>query len=93
MCTWNFQKNNNGWYTYNGKLVIATATTYLAKQGWQVGNGVQLHKYYDEIILNINGVDYPAIVLDSCGACMKKKIIDLFVSESGSSITTQVLVK
>ena len=29
----------------------------------------------------INGVPYDAIVLDSCGACMKKNIIDVFVMD------------
>ena len=28
LCSWDFDINENGWYTYQGKLVIATATTY-----------------------------------------------------------------
>ena len=93
MCSWDFQTNDKGWYTYNGKLVIATATTYLANQGWQVGEGVSLHQYREEVILSINNVDYQAIILDSCGACMKKKIIDLFVQDGASAITTNIIVK
>ena len=74
-------------------MVIATATTYLANQGWEVGEGVALHHYREELTLNINGIDYQAIILDSCGACMKRKIIDLFVVDSNSAITTQIIIK
>ena len=76
----NFEINDKGWYTYQGKLVVATATIYLANQGWQVGNGVHLRKYYNELTLNIDGIDYKAIVLDSCGNCMRTDRVDLYVS-------------
>ena len=76
----NFEINDKGWYTYQGKLVVATATTYLANQGWQVGSGVHLRKYYNELTLNIDGIDYQAIVLDSCGSCMRTDRVDLYVS-------------
>lgn len=85
--------NDKGWYTYKGKLVVATATTYLLKQGWKQVDGIVYHKYYDEIKLTINGTTYDAIVLDSCGACMKKDIIDLYVKDGAHSITTQITVK
>lgn len=93
MCSWNFGVNEHGWYTYNGKLVLATATTYLANQGWYVGEGVVLHKYWEDMTININGVDYQGIILDSCGACMKRKIIDLFVTGEDTAITGQIIVK
>ena len=93
LCSWNFQTNDKGWYTYNGKLVIATATIYLANQGWSVANGVHLYKYYDELILNIDGVDYDAIVLDSCGSSMKTDRVDLFVSNGYSAKDTNIVVK
>lgn len=76
----NFGINEHGWFTYQGKLVIATATVYLANQGWYVADGVHLRKYYDEVILNIDGLDYDAIVLDSCGNCMRTDRVDLYVS-------------
>ena len=58
-----------------------------------MGNGVSLYKYWNEITLTINNIDYQAIVLDSCGACMKRKIIDLFVSNGASAITQDIIVK
>lgn len=87
-CEKDFQINDKGWYTYQGKLVIGAATRYLLKSGYQERSDIRYFKYYDEITLNINGVDYPAIILDSCGACMKNNILDLFVSGSKYSITT-----
>lgn len=89
----NFEINDKGWYTYQGKLVVATATTYLANQGWQVGNGVHLYKYYDELILNIDGVDYDAIILDSCGSSMKTDRVDLYVSSINYIKDTTITVK
>ncbi len=88
-----FQVNEKGWYTYQGKLVVATATTYLLNYGYARKDGITYRKYYDTLTLVIDGVEYEAIVLDSCGAAMKRNIIDLFVSNSSSSITTQITVK
>lgn len=73
--------------------MVATATPYLLKYGWKKVDGIVYHKYYDEIKLVINGKTYDAIVLDSCGACMKKDIIDLYVKDGAHSITTQITVK
>ena len=88
----NFGINEHGWYTYQGKLVVATATTYLANQGWNTGD-VHLRKYYDELTLNIDGTDYEAIVLDSCGNCMTTDRIDLYVSSANSVKDTMIEVK
>lgn len=89
----NFEVNDKGWFTYQGKLVVATATTYLANQGWYVGNGVHLRKYYNEITLTIDGVDYRAIVLDSCGNCMRTDRVDLYVSSVVYAKDTMIEVK
>lgn len=72
---------------------MATATTYLLKQGWSKVDGIEYHKYYETLTLNINGKDYEAIILDSCGACMKKRIVDLFTIDGKHGITTQITVK
>jgi len=93
LCSWDFEVNDKGWYTYQGKLVVATATTYLANQGWYLADGVHTYKYGDEITLNIDGVDYPAVVKDSCGNCMKTGRIDLFVSSESGARDTQIIVK
>ena len=92
LCENDFQVNENGWYTYQGKLVLATATPYLLNYGYGLGNGIQTYRYYDEITLNIDGVSYQGIVLDSCGACMGDNRIDLFVSNRESVKDTIVEV-
>lgn len=93
LCSWDFQTNEYGWYTYQGKLVVATATTYLLKEGFSLADGVHTYKYYDEITLNIDGVGYQAIVLDSCGSSMRTDRIDLFVNGANSVKDTMIEVK
>lgn len=93
LCSWDFGVNEHGWYTYNGKLVVATATTYLANQGWYVAEGVNLYKYYEELVLTIDGVEYDAIILDSCGSSMKTDRVDLFVMNKNSVKDTMINVR
>ena len=93
LCSWDFGVNENGWYTYNGKLVVATATQYLANQGWYLAPGVHTYRYYDEITLVIDGVDYQAVVLDSCGSSMRTDRIDLFVKDENSVKDTMINVR
>lgn len=88
-----FGVNEFGWYTYKGKLVVATATNYLLNYGWRYSSDVRLYNYYDVLILTIDGVDYEAIVLDSCGICMTTGRIDLFVVNKDAVIDTQIIVK
>ena len=88
-----FDVNENGWFTYNGRLVIATATDYLLNYGWKLADGVRTYEYYQELILNIDGVDYLAVVLDSCGLCMQTGRIDLFVMDKNSIKDTYIIVK
>ena len=92
-CSWDFGINDKGWYTWEGKLVVATATTYLANQGWQVNPGVHLYKYYEELVLTIDGVEYDAIILDSCGSSMRTDRVDLFVSNGSSAKDTTINVR
>ena len=92
-CSWDFVINDKGWYTYNGKLVVATATTYLANQGWYVAPGVHLYKYWEELVLTIDGVEYDAIILDSCGSSMKTDRVDLFVSNANNVKDTMINVR
>lgn len=82
-CSWDFQLNERGWYTYKGKLVIAAATTYLQKR-FGVKEGKAYFKYYDEITLTIDGVEYEGIILDTCGACYNDERVDLFVKDGPS---------
>lgn len=87
-CSWDFQINDKGWYTWNGKLVLAAATTYLQKSFGYV-EGKKYFKYYDEVNITIDGVEYKGIILDSCGACMKvtyEERLDLFVNSGENAI-------
>ena len=93
LCSWDFGINENGWYVWQGKLVVAAATTYLANQGWQVGSGVHLYKYWEELILTIDDVEYEAVILDSCGSSMRTDRIDLFVSNGASARDTNIQVR
>ena len=88
-----FDVNENGWFTYDGRLVIATATDYLLNYGWKLADGVRTYEYYQELILNIDGVDYLAVVLDSCGLCMQTGRIDLFVVNKSAIKDTMIIVK
>ena len=86
-------QNSQGWYTYkdekitNGQeyIIVATSTKELKRQsGWEKYNPPLIFQYYDIMKLEINGKVYNAIVLDSCGACMKYDgiKIDLWSSKS-----------
>ena len=84
-CSWHFGINERGWYTYNGKLVLAAATTYLQNK-FGTKEGKTYFKYYDEVNITIDGVVYQGIILDTCGACYNDERIDLFVKDSASVI-------
>lgn len=85
LCTDDFQVNERGWYTYKGKIVLAAATTYLQNK-FGVKENKLYFKYYDEVTLTIDGVDYKGIILDTCGACYKSEKIDLYVKNKASVI-------
>lgn len=87
----NFNINENGWYTYKGKLVIATASYKL--KNWTMTDQAHPYNLYDELVIEINGIKYEAIVLDYCGACMWYNRIDLFVSNKQSAIDKYVEVE
>lgn len=84
-CAWDFKEDEHGWYTYNGKLVLAAATTYLQNR-FGTKEGKTYFKYYDEVNITIDGVVYPAIILDTCGACYRDERVDLFVKNQASVV-------
>ena len=92
-CIKDFSTNELGWYTYKGKVVLATATSYLLNKGWTKKNGIIYYKYNDTLDFVYKGKTYHGIVLDSCGACMKSRIIDVFVKDRSSVITSRVQIK
>lgn len=90
-----FETNSKGWYTYKGKLVMAGATneclraTKGACGNWNTRKeGKRYFDYYEEIKVVIDGIEYEAIILDSCGASMRlnENRLDLFVSDKASAI-------
>lgn len=96
LCEDDFQINSNGWYTYDGKLVLAAATYEClnSKSGacgkWNVARDDKTYYHYRDVVeLVIDGAEYEGIILDSCGACMfvsNEQRIDLFVSNKQSAI-------
>lgn len=88
-----FSTNHKGWYTYNGKVVIATATnlclnitTGPCAQYTYLPEGYESHDLWDELIIEFEGEQYEAIVLSSCGACFweeERQRIDIFVTTEG----------
>lgn len=82
-----FGINEHGWYTWNGMLVIATASNRLGNTNQRTYN------LYDQVTLVINGNTYKAVVLDVCGACMRDNRIDLFVKDYASAIDTNVEIR
>lgn len=77
-------------YTYKDKIVVAAATQELYNTGYSK-NGSQVEqadkhyfKYYDTLKITLDGTDYDAIVLDSCGAAMwqGEHRIDIYVPNS-----------
>lgn len=88
LCTDDFSVNERGWYEYNGKLVLASATPYLFNYGYNEIPGRRYFRYYEEIEIIIDGVTYTGIILDSCGASMtvNEDRLDLFVAEKNAVI-------
>lgn len=93
LCTNAFSTNSRGWFTYKGKLVVATAHASLKSWDRYANSTQKTYKLYDELTLTIEGQDYEAIVLDKCGACMSSGKIDLFVKDKASGLDTTIQVK
>ena len=71
-----FKPNEKGWLTYDGFVVVATATKECMKSTSgacskykELPEGFHIFEYWDVLRLEIEGVFYDAVVLDSCGAC------------------------
>lgn len=90
--TTSFEINDRGWYTYEGKLVVATASNRLKSWPMYKDSTQKTYKLYEELLLTIEGIVYEAIVLDVCGACMQSSKIDLFVKDRNSGLDTTIYV-
>jgi len=64
---YDFEVNDDGMYTFDGKVVIATANMTRLQRG--IVEGYQSHELYEEFSIRLNENEYQAIVLDICGAC------------------------
>jgi len=84
-CRSNLVPDEHGWYTYNGKLVVAGATYYM-QNVFGVKENKLYFRYYDELVITIDGVKYDAIMLDTCGACYRDERLDLFVVDEAHAI-------
>lgn len=62
-----FEVNEYNMYTYDGKVVVATANMTRLPRG--LVEGYQSHNLYEEFTIRLNDKEYEAIVLDVCGAC------------------------
>lgn len=62
-----FEVNDEGMYTFEGKVVVATANMTRLPRG--IAEGYKSHELYEEFTIQLNDKEYQAIVLDVCGAC------------------------
>lgn len=62
-----FDVNDEGMYTYEDKVVVATANMTRLQRG--INEGYKSHELYEEFTIRLNDKEYQAIVLDVCGAC------------------------
>ena len=67
--------------------MLAGATVYLKSR---YGEKTDKHyfRYYDNVLIEIDGIQYDGIILDSCGACsyVQENRLDLFVRDKDSVI-------
>ena len=90
---------NKSVYSFQGKVVVAAATEELLKvaqnggiklsrNGKERQEGKHYFRYNDTLTINIDGQNYDAIVLDSCGASMweGEKRIDIFVPSASNVV-------
>lgn len=62
-----FEVNDDGMYTYDGKVVVATANMTRLPRG--IAEGYRSHELYEEFTIRLNDKEYSGVVLDLCGAC------------------------
>lgn len=77
LSTNDFEINEYGFYTFNDKVVLATATEEGLQSSFGVlvnykvpADDIEYYKYFDEVIIEIGGNQMEGIVLDTCGSCM-----------------------
>lgn len=96
LSTLDFDINELGWYTYQGRVVVATATyeCFNSSDGAcaaynSLPEGYHIKTYGSTLTIVLDGIQYDAIVLDSCGASFWEEDyqhIDIYVSAPEYSI-------
>ena len=99
-CIDDFKINAQGWYTYQGKVVLAAATNLCLRVTTgacgkynTLPKGYRVYDFYDEVVFEVEGHTYTGIILDSCGACMRinkgetAQRYDIFVVDSTKSLS------
>lgn len=62
-----FEVNDDGMYTFDGKVVVATANMTRLPRG--IAEGYRSHELFEEFTIRLNGKEYAGVVLDICGSC------------------------
>lgn len=74
--------------------MLAGATVYLKSR---YGEKTDKHyfRYYDNVLIEIDGIQYDGIILDSCGACsyVQENRLDLFVRDKTQSLIEDIKEK
>ena len=92
-----FEINEEGIYTYGGKVVVATANMTRLPRG--IAEGYRSHELYEEFVIRFNDKEYQAIVLDVCGSCFYTEgeflqRYDIFATKNViGKVIGQVLIK
>lgn len=70
-----FSINENGWYVYDGYVVLATATIQGLESDYGVlkaynepNEHITYYSYGDVVSFEINGKEYQGLIADTCGA-------------------------
>lgn len=98
LCIDDFKLNEDNIYTYNDKIVLATANKACTKSSYGVCSnfnslpeGYREYDLYDEIEISYNNKKQDAIILDICGACYLKENYqryDIFVKDKEAIVDT-----
>lgn len=91
--------NDKGIYTYLGRVCLATATYECLNSNSgacklynfdNLPDDYHYFRYYDELVIILDGIEYNAIVIDSCGFCASDQgeeyqRVDILVSDDFKS--------
>ncbi len=95
LCTSSFETDEDGRFTYNGRVVVAAAVRYCTESTSGVcayynalPAGFRQYDLFDEIRIEVNGKKLDAVVLDICGASYWDEEVqryDIYVKDRASA--------